>query len=142
MKRFVEECSCETVIKPLAPHLRHVLAMIFVNLKLTPSPQRVDEVIRALRLHIGPTEVQPGCVHCRLSQDPDEPNAVLYEEAWKSWDALDNHVRSNRFKRILNLMEASAATPMLTFRDVQETRGMEYVTKLREAKKNGADKKT
>jgi quinol monooxygenase YgiN len=88
-------------------------------------------MIEALRLQMGRTQVRPGCIQCRISQDVDEENIVHYQEAWISWEALDKHIRSERFARILELMEQSSHTPDLSFCDVHETRGMEYVRRLR-----------
>lgn len=105
--------------------------MIFLNLKLCPSLERVQDVVSALRIYMGPTQVQPGCIHCRLSQALREPNVILYEEAWSCWEQLEKHICSDRFAGILHLMEVSCDAPQLTFNDVHETRGMEYVWKLR-----------
>ena len=96
-----------------------------------PVSYRTAELIDALRLHMGRTQVQPGCVQCRLSQDLAEKNAVFYHEEWKSWEELDRHIRSERFSWILELMEQSSNMPELSFCDVHETRGMEYIRKLR-----------
>ena len=111
--------------------LLSIAVMIFLNLKLIPLSHRTDELIEALRLQMGRTQIQPGCIKCRLSQDTQEQNIVLYEEVWKSWEKLESHIRSDRFLWILELMEHSSHKPELSFSDVREVRGMEYVRKLR-----------
>ena len=105
--------------------------MIYMNLKLSPPVNRTSEVLHAIRLHMGPTQVQPGCILCKLSQDTQNPSTIHYQEAWKCWEELEKHIRSNRFSRILELMEISTSTPDLSFSDVQESRGIEYVKRLR-----------
>jgi quinol monooxygenase YgiN len=107
--------------------------MISMNLKIVPQPRRTAELIHALRIQMSRTEAQPGCIECRLGQDQREPNVVFYQEDWDGWSHIEKHIRSHRFSRILELMELSTVTPELSFFDVNETRGMEYVQKLRTA---------
>ena len=89
-------------------------------------------MIEALRVWMGRTQVQPGCIQCRISLDTEEQNIILYQEEWNSWHDLEKHISSDRFSWILELMEQSSNQPDLSFCDVHETRGMEYVKKLRE----------
>ena len=105
--------------------------MIYMNLRIDPSPERTSALVHALRLHMGRTEVQPGCIQCRLSQSGDDQNIILYQEEWATWEAIEKHIRSNRFSWILELMELSSTTPDLNFCDVHEKRGIEYVKQLR-----------
>ncbi len=102
-----------------------------MNLRIVPVPYRTAELIDALRLHMGRTQVQPGCIRCRISQDSEQKNIVLYQEEWNTWEELDKHICSDRFSWILELMEQSSNMPDLNFCDVHETRGIEYIKKLR-----------
>jgi quinol monooxygenase YgiN len=106
-----------------------------MNLKLMPVPHRTSELIDALRVQMSRTQAQPGCLECHISQDSEEKNIVLYQEEWNSWHELEKHIRSERFAWILELMEQSSKTPYLKFCDVHQTRGMEYVRKLRKMNK-------
>src|SRR5262245_42061198 len=112
------------------------LMMIFMKLRIVPSLHRTAELVNALRLQMSRTEAQPGCIHCSLSQDPQVPNVIFYEEEWKGWKEIERHIRSARFSWILQLMELSTETPDLSFCDIHETRGIEYVQKLRTAHVN------
>lgn len=109
--------------------------MILLSLKIIPPHKRKNELIEAFRLQMNRIQVQPGCIRCRLSQDTEEENAILYEEEWGTWQDLDKHIRSDRFSWILELMEQSCNTPHLSFSDVRETHGIEYVRKLRKGKR-------
>jgi quinol monooxygenase YgiN len=117
----------------LAFDLPCICLMISMNLRIVPQPRRTAELIHALRLQMSRTESQPGCLQCRLSQDQEQPNIVFYQEDWDDWSEIEKHIRSDRFIRILELMELSTVTPVLSFCDIHETRGMEYVQKLRTA---------
>jgi len=115
----------------LALALPCIFVMILLNLRLIPPQNRLSEVVHALRLQMGRTEVLPGCTGCRLTQDLDEQNVILYQEEWRCWTDVEKHIRSNRFCSLLELMEISIRTPDLSFSDVYETRGMDYVERLR-----------
>jgi quinol monooxygenase YgiN len=105
--------------------------MISMKLKIVTSPHQTVQLVHALRLQMSRTETQPGCIQCILSQDPQEQNIIFYEEAWKGWKDIEKNIRSERFSWILQLMELSIEKPDLSFCDIHETRGMEYVKKLR-----------
>ncbi len=106
--------------------------VIRVDLRMYPPASKKKEVADALRCLMGPTEVQPGCVKCRLSTN----DAVEHEEIWNSWELLEDHIRSDRFTRLLELMELSERQPHLVFHGF-ETRGMEYVEEVRKQKFGG-----
>jgi quinol monooxygenase YgiN len=105
--------------------------MIYMNLRLVTPTSRTAELIHALRLQMARTQVEPGCIGCRICQDSAEKYVVIYQEEWNSWEELEKHICSERFLWILELMEQSSTSPELNFSDVKETRGMEYVKRLR-----------
>jgi quinol monooxygenase YgiN len=105
--------------------------MILMSLKIIPPRKRTAELIEALRVQMGRIQVQPGCIRCQLTQDTKEHNIVVYQEEWVAWPDVDKQILSERFSQILELMEQSVNTPELSFNDVRETRGIEYVQKLR-----------
>jgi quinol monooxygenase YgiN len=105
--------------------------MILMSLKIIPPRKRTAELIEALRVQMGRIQVQPGCIRCQLTQDTKEHNIVVYQEEWVAWPFVDKQILSERFSCILELMEQSLKTPELSFNDVRETRGIEYVQKLR-----------
>lgn len=105
--------------------------MIWMMLRVIPEPDRATELIRALRLQMGRTKVQPGCLDCQICQDVQDPHVVIYQEQWRSWPDIEKHIGSERFASILELMELSSDAPDLQFCDIHETRGMEFVRKVR-----------
>jgi len=119
------------ISQDVGTHFAKVRTMILLNLRLIPPENRVVEVVHALRLQMGRTEVLPGCSACTLTQDMDEKNVIVYQEQWNSWNDVERHIRSDRFGSLLELMEISSRTPALSFSDVHETRGIDYVERLR-----------
>ena len=88
---------------------------------------------RALASLTRPTEVQPGCLGCRLFQNWHASNELLVEVDWESKEDLIRHLQSDSFKRILLFLELSPKPPVLEFYTVEEVRGLDLVQTAREA---------
>jgi quinol monooxygenase YgiN len=98
----------------------------------TAASGRVHETLEAL--HASKREAQrvEGCIAVHIAADADRPNAFWYREDWLDVQALEAELRSDRFSRLLALMETCAKRPTVEFRLVTETRGLEYVAAVRE----------
>lgn len=107
--------------------------MIIESIGITASPQKCEELGRALRSLLGPMRVEQGCIDCRLSRDMAEPSAFHLESRWRTKDDLMRHARSERYKRLLLLMEMGAAPPSIEFHDVSTTLGLEFIQAVRGA---------
>lgn len=108
----------------------NTLSMIRMRLELFPPQDRVDEVVSALRLMISRTKVKPGCEDCRLARDERERTIVTYEEMWQDWDHLKQHIRSESYRTLLELMEISTEPPVLQFEEPGIVRGIEFVQQV------------
>ncbi len=56
---------------------------------------------------------------------------ISYVEDWSSEEALREQVRSDRFSRLLELMESAMEPPQLEFELGNGTRGLDYVEEVR-----------
>ena len=52
-------------------------------------------------------------------------------ERWETEEALEEHLRSNVYRRVIAAMELSGGTPEIRFERVETVRGMELVERLR-----------
>ena len=110
------------------------MRMVRMAVALAVPWSDTDPVVHALRLLASPTRVEPGCLECRVwTEDSDEPN-VRYMEEWATEDALRVHVRSERFTRLLEVLESAPVRPSVQFDFVNETRGLDYIAEVRETR--------
>jgi hypothetical protein len=65
------------------------------------------------------------------TEDSDE-SVVRYLEEWDTEDAIRLHVRSERFTRLLEVLESAPAPPSVQFDFVTQTRGLDYVAEVRD----------
>ena len=90
-------------------------------------------LIDGLRSLMVPTRRERGCVSCQLllSSESSDPMRISYVEGWSSEEALREQVRSDRFSRLLELMESALEPPHLEFELGNGTRGLDYVKEVR-----------
>ncbi len=107
--------------------------MIIEQMSISATDLHGRQLVSALSPLVGPIQVQPGCVGCRLLQSCHEPNELVMEATWETIDALTRHLRSDTYKRLLLVMELSPVPPVLKFYTVQEVRGLDLVQEARPA---------
>ena len=108
--------------------------MIIATLRIVTSPENHQEILQTLRSVLGPTQVQPGCISCRLyDNDVEDENALFLLEEWKTQEDLEQHLRSDDYRRILAAMELASQAPEITFNVVSHTQGMEVIHAVRGA---------
>lgn len=107
------------------------LLVITAIYKLVAPASRENEIIEALRIFKGPTEARPECLLCAISQDVDDPSLIIYVEEWLAEKALESHIRSDRYRQLLSIIEMSAAAPEIKFRTTKEAGGLELIEALR-----------
>jgi quinol monooxygenase YgiN len=98
-----------------------------------PRKQRKDFLDSASLIQ-GPTEVQTGCISCRLYQEVGDPDTVLLMEEWESQKALERHIKSDQYRIILSLMDLSEKYPEVKLNTISKTEGLEAIEKVRNLK--------
>jgi quinol monooxygenase YgiN len=104
-----------------------------MTVRLRAASGRPHELIEALHVVMRRLRRQRGCVHAHIAADVDQPDTFFYREDWDDVAALEQEVKTDRFLQLLALMEASPEAPVMEFRVVTETRGLEYVAAVRES---------
>jgi quinol monooxygenase YgiN len=105
--------------------------VVFSIIRIFPSPKQHNQVIEILRSVQDLTRPVPGCVGCWLSEEDFLHNHVRYAEQWDSEEALNRHIRSDLYRRVLAAMELSRHSPEVTFHYTTSSRGFEVIESLR-----------
>lgn len=85
-----------------------------------------------MRLLASPIRIEPGCLGCRVWTEDSDESTVRYVEEWETEDAMRERVRSERFTRLLEVLESAPSPPRIQFDFVTETRGLDYVAEARD----------
>lgn len=107
--------------------------MVQLVLRLTASPGAGHHIVHALHSHLRRAAHSAGCSAAHLAADIDVADVYWYVEEWDDPRALEAKVRTAQFSELLALMETSADAPLLEFRVVAESKGLDYVASLRTA---------
>jgi quinol monooxygenase YgiN len=101
--------------------------------RLAAMPGQAHGVVQALRSVMRQSLANAGCARAHISVDIDVASTFWYCEEWQDAAALEAQMRSDRFSQLLALLETATDPPLLEFRVVAETRGLEYVAAARGA---------
>ena len=106
--------------------------MIILMLRLSFPPERTADAITTVNSMIGQISVEPGCKHFRVYSDTNNDDAIMLMEEWESMEALEQHIRSKDFRKILEVMELASRAPEISINTVSNSAGFELIKKLRE----------
>ena len=113
--------------------------MIVGMLRIPLAPNRHAEVLEVLRSIQGPVLAQPGCKAYHIYDEQGQDPAVVLVERWESKAALEAHIRSDMYRRILGAIELAGGPPEMSFDVVSASEGMEMVSRLRMQGNSGKD---
>lgn len=105
--------------------------MIVGTLRILPAPDRRAEILEVFRAIQGPVLAQPGCAACHIYEEQGSEQAVVLVERWESQAALETHLRSETYRRILGAIELSGGPPEVCFDYVSATEGMGLIERSR-----------
>jgi len=105
--------------------------MIIATLSLRLPPRQEVDTLGTLRAFLDATRALPGCLAGGVYEEVGRERAALYIEMWNEAHDLEAHIRSREYGLLLAVMEASPQPPVLSFEFIAETRGLEWVEKLR-----------
>lgn len=105
--------------------------MIVGTLRILPLPDKRDDVMEVLRSVQGPVQAQPGCAACQICEEQEPERAIVFVERWESEAALEDHVRSDDYRRILGALELSGSPPEIRFDFVKVSEGIELIERVR-----------
>lgn len=100
-------------------------------LRITAVPGHTDVLLQALRSVMRSVQLDAACVEAHLLADVDDGNVLWYWEDWSGLDGFERHLRTERFGRLLSVIETSSTLPLLECRLVTETRGLAYLASVR-----------
>jgi len=101
--------------------------MIQAYVRIVVPQEKRAELLDVLQCLKGPTEVARGCQAYHILQDADDENSLTYLVLWDSQEALEEHIRSERFRRLLPYIEMSTEPPEVSVNTVDPVGGIEFL---------------
>ena len=88
---------------------------------------KARSMTEALHILMATTRTEPGCIACSVSADLADKGKIRYSEEWQSEDALQRQFQTDRFRRLVALVENATEPPVVEFLLPGGSRGLEYV---------------
>ena len=117
--------------KRASTSLANAKRVVISTLRFVLSQKQHQEVLEILRSVLGPTETQPGCLSCRIYEEEGPDRATVLCGHWETEAALQEHIRSDLYRRVLAACELSNRPPAFCFHHVSRTQGMDLIQQLR-----------
>jgi quinol monooxygenase YgiN len=105
--------------------------MVLGTVRILPPAARRDSVVEVLRSVQGRVRSEPGCAACDIYDEKGGQGAIVFVERWESAEALEAHLRSDLYRRILAAVELSGSEPDIRFEHVSSSEGIELIERLR-----------
>lgn len=105
--------------------------MIIAILKMIPLNEKRHEVLDVLLSIKGPVLTESECLACCILEEYGEEQNLFYVEQWRSLAALERHIRSTSYARILEAMELSAQPPEISFYKTSEMWSFDLIERVR-----------
>jgi quinol monooxygenase YgiN len=105
--------------------------MILATLRMAIPVQKRGEALRILKSMVARTQAQPGCVFCRICEDALEDNIFQFEEMWGSEEEFERHLRSDKYRNVLLVLEMALKQPEIRFDVISSSTGIEAIEKAR-----------
>ena len=107
--------------------------LVFLSLvRIVPIPEKRDKILEMLVSVQRHAKLIHGCAGCTVCEERGNGNAVLYLESWGSREALQRHVRSGLYIRVLHAMDLASEPPEISFYEISGQKGLELIRELRE----------
>lgn len=104
--------------------------MIQASFRIVAPPAKREEILNVLLCLKGPTEVSKGCRGCWILQDAKDENALIYVVQFDTQDGLEEHLCSERFRRLLPYVEMSVEPPVVDFSTIDHVGGIEFLVTI------------
>jgi quinol monooxygenase YgiN len=101
--------------------------MVGLSLVVVAAPGQEKWMTSALRSLRAKTLHTLGCLRCHVSVDLDDPQTFHYVEQWGAEFDFREEIGSERFNRLIAIMEAAAARPQFALHFVSRSAGLDYI---------------
>ena len=105
------------------------LSMFLSLITLHPVPEDESKVIDILDSIQGLIAANADCQDCLFTAGMDK--SVFYMERWRTREALDRHLRSHLYCRVLEAMELSRIPPTVEFYTISGIGGLDFIENVR-----------
>ena len=105
--------------------------MVRSTIRMLIPREKQSEALEILRSMIEQAQFEPGCISCRLYRGVEDTRAIMLEELWMSEEDVQHHLRSDKYRKILLVVEMAAEPPEIRFDTITQSSGVETIEQAR-----------
>lgn len=105
--------------------------MVRTTIRMLIPLEKQSEALEILGSTIEQALFEQGCISCRVYRDVEDARAIMIEELWMSEENLQRHLRSDKYHKILLVVEMAAETPEIRFDTIAHSSGVENIEQAR-----------
>ena len=105
--------------------------MIEATIKMRVPAAKKKELLQTMRAMLGPIRLERGCIRCNCYEDVEDESVLFFEEAWKTKEDLEDHLRSDHFGVLNGAMRMLQLKPDIRFNTIASTAGPEAIQAAR-----------
>jgi quinol monooxygenase YgiN len=105
--------------------------MVRSTIRMRISFKKQSGALEILESLTEEVQFEPGCVSCRLYREVRDTRTIMLDELWLSEENLQRHLRSERYRKILLVIEMAAEPPEIRFETIAQSRGLETLERAR-----------
>jgi quinol monooxygenase YgiN len=105
--------------------------MILATLRMAIPLSKRGEALKILKSMVARNQAQPDCVFSRICEDVLEDNVLQFEEMWRSEEEFERHLRSDKYQKVLLVLEMALKQPEIRFDIISSSTGIETIEKAR-----------
>ena len=105
--------------------------MIRSTIRMHIPLKNQKEVLEILAPMAEQIQFEPGCISCRLYRGVDDEGFIMIEELWMNEEDVQRHLRSDKYRKVLLVIEMAVETPEIRFDTIARSSGVETIEKAR-----------
>lgn len=109
------------------------MGMVRSTIRMLIPLEKQSEALEILGSLVEEIQFEPGCVSCRIYRGVEDVRAVMLDELWLSEEDLQANLRSERYHKILLVVEMAAELPEIRFDIIAQSSGVEAIEQARKS---------
>jgi quinol monooxygenase YgiN len=107
------------------------MAMVRTTIRMRIPLKKQNEALEILGPMTEQIQFEAGCISCRLYRGLGDEGVIMIEELWMSDADLQRHLRSDKYRKILLVIEMAAELPEIRFDTIAHSSGVETIETAR-----------
>ena len=107
------------------------MGIVRSTIRMLLPPEKQGDALEILGSLTEQVQFEPGCISCRLYRSVDDGDVIMIEELWLSSTDMQRHLRSDKYHKILLVVEMAAEPPEIRFDSIAHSSGLETIEKVR-----------